>query len=84
MYEPILSEKVGEKWIEICAWCDVDKTVTKRYICEGYKASHGICYQHKEAVIKETIEFYESKGFGIASDDITNTDGVQHNPDYDI
>lgn len=76
MYNMILNENADTKWVEICAWCDMDKVVTKRYICEGYTASHGICVHHREEVIKETIEFYEKNGFGIASDDTVDTNGV--------
>lgn len=75
MYNLILSENADTKWIELCAWCDENKIVTDKYICKGYKASHGICTKHRDEVLKETIEFYEKNGFGITNDD-TGDDGL--------
>ena len=69
MYNLILSDNAETKWVEICAWCDPDKIVTKRYICEGYKATHGICEDHRNKVIQEYMEHYEKNGFKIVDDD---------------
>ena len=68
-YQPILNENMVTKFVELCAWCDADKAITKKYIADGYKASHGICEQHKDEVIKETIEFYEKNGLTVANND---------------
>lgn len=56
MYEPILSKNDVTKWIDVCAWCDESKIITKNYIENGWKASHGICIQHKDEVLKEYHE----------------------------
>lgn len=71
-YQPILNENNVTKWIDICAWCDVDKSITKKYMCEGYRTSHGICEKHKDEAIKETIEYYEKNGFDIGGNDNSN------------
>lgn len=69
MYELILNENKVTKFVELCAWCDADKVVTKRYKEDGYQTSHGICKQHCDEVIKETMEIYEKNGFSIGNDD---------------
>jgi hypothetical protein len=84
MYQTIISENNVTKWIEICAWCDADKKVTDSYTCRGYKASHGICIQHRDEVMKETIEYYEKNGFSIGDDDASKSDGLQHDSDFVI
>ena len=74
MYQIILDDIGSEKFISICAWCDADKVVTKRYICDGYRTSHGICKDHRDEVLKEYMEHYEKNGFKITNDD-DDTDG---------
>ena len=70
MYQPILNENNVTKFAELCAWCDSNKTITKEYYQNGWKVSHGICIQHKDEVLNETIEYYEKNGFSISDDDI--------------
>ncbi len=53
MYNILLSVKEDIKFVSICAWCDADKKLTKEYICKGYRASHGVCSQHKTEVLEE-------------------------------
>ena len=36
------------KTINVCAWCDKDKAITKRLLALGYETSHGICEQCSE------------------------------------
>jgi len=38
--------------IKVCAWCDVDKSVTRKSISEGKVVSHGICHMHKQQQLK--------------------------------
>lgn len=68
-YQPILNDNKVTKFIELCAWCDADKTITKEYKNKGYRTSHGICEKHKDEVISNYIKDYENKGFNIANDD---------------
>ena len=79
MYEPILSQKNVSNFVEICAWCDADKKITKEYHAHGYKTSHGICKKHLKEAIEETKEFYEKNGC-IFNDDrrVDDTTSVQH------
>jgi hypothetical protein len=80
MYQTILGQNDVTNRVQICAWCDTDKSVTKEYIAYGYKASHGICKLHCDEIIKETIECYEKQGSVIDVDFTANNDGgVQHN-----
>lgn len=30
----------------VCAWCDADKSITRRLTREGYLVSHNICEKH--------------------------------------
>lgn len=40
----------------ICAWCDPEKTETRRLELEGHEVSHGICETHSEQVLREVDE----------------------------
>jgi hypothetical protein len=74
-YQPILNDNKVTKFVELCAWCDPDKKITKEYINKGYKASHGICEKHCKEIINECMKDYENKGFNI-SNDSNDTDGL--------
>lgn len=76
MHNPILDENKNTKWVAICAWCDIDKSITKKYKNDGYNTTHGICKPHYEEAIKETIEYYEKNGFGGDNDYPINPNGV--------
>jgi hypothetical protein len=52
-YQPIASKNENTKWIELCAWCDPSKKLTKEYISLGYQTSHGICLRHLNEVLEE-------------------------------
>jgi len=68
-YQPILNDNTVTKFIQLCAWCDADKKITKEYIDKGYRASHGVCKKHKQEVIDQFIKDYEKQGFRIVNDD---------------
>ena len=35
--------KLKDCVVTICAWCDADKSLTKKIKAAGYKTTHGIC-----------------------------------------
>ena len=37
----------------LCAWCDADKSQTKKLRAQGYAVSHGICEKHKKQIMEE-------------------------------
>ena len=74
-YQPILNDNTVTKFVELCAWCDADKKITKEYTDKGYRTSHGVCKKHKQEVIDQFIKDYESKGFNITNDD-NGADGL--------
>jgi hypothetical protein len=85
MYDPILNENKVTKFVELCAWCDSDKIITKQFKDDGYRTSHGICKNHFNEVIQETMKFYEKNGFSIAPNDTgTKSDGVSSSGEYSI
>lgn len=70
MYQPILNEHISTNTAEICAWCDADRSITKKYLERKWKTTHGVCKQHANEILDETIEYYEKNGFSVSDDDI--------------
>jgi hypothetical protein len=81
MYQPILNENNVTKFVQLCAWCDGCKTVTREYIDKGWTASHGICKAHKDEVLKQYKKDYEEQGYVMGNDGIwiDPVDRMQHN-----
>lgn len=77
-YLPILNENNVTKWIDICAWCDVTKVVTNEYRNRGYRTSHGICLQHRDEVLQDSIKYHEKNGSSIDGGGAPESNGVQH------
>lgn len=46
----VLNLDHDKKIVSICAWCDKDKTETKKWERKGYKLSHGICQKCEESI----------------------------------
>lgn len=67
MYQLILNENNVTNVVAICAWCDVSKTTTKKYISKGWSTTHGICQKHKEEFLKNVKKRYENNKFNYTS-----------------
>lgn len=39
----VLNINHDKKFVSICAWCDKNKSESKKWHEKGYKISHGIC-----------------------------------------
>lgn len=52
-YQPITKVDDEQKKVNICAWCDRDKSITKKYASRGYMTSHGLCNRHYEEQMEQ-------------------------------
>ena len=77
-YLPVLNENNVTKFVQICAWCDTTKVVTNEYRDKGYKTSHGICRQHRNEVLQDSIKYYEKNGSSIDDSGAPESNRVQH------
>ena len=55
-FQPILGIEEPNKTAYICAWCDKNKEITRKYKSQGWHTSHGICKAHKEEMISQVNE----------------------------
>lgn len=55
-FQPVLGVDKPSKTAYICAWCDADKKITRKYKKDDWSTTHGICKAHQKEMISQISE----------------------------
>lgn len=64
-YTPLIKKDDDKKFVSVCAWCDADKHLSKKFDDAGWKVSHGMCKKHFEDQVAELTEALYPNNAGV-------------------